>query len=45
MTNSDLILHFVNKYISEREKNIILKQQLEQLKQQMQDSIKVKTDK
>ncbi|MCI8470571.1 MAG: hypothetical protein HFJ35_03655 [Clostridia bacterium] len=45
MTNSDLILHFANKYITEREKNIILKQQLEQLKQQMQDSIKVKTDK
>jgi len=39
-----LILHFVDKYIAEKEKNIILQQQLEHQKQ-MQDDQKVKTDK
>jgi len=39
-----LILHFVDKYITEKEKNIILQQQLEHQKQ-MQDEKKVKTDK
>lgn len=44
LTNSDLILHFVNKYIAEREKNIILQQQLKQ-QEQMQDEKTVKTNK
>ncbi len=42
MNNCDLILHFVDKYIVEREKNIILQQQLEQ---QMQNEKQVKTNK
>lgn len=44
LNTSDLILHFVDKYIEEREKNSILQYQLEQQKQQMQDNNKVKTD-
>lgn len=44
LNTSDLILHFVDKYITEREKNIILQQKLEQQKQQMQYGNKVKTN-
>ena len=44
LNTSDLILHFANKYIAEREKNIILQQQLEQQHKQMQDDNKVKTN-
>lgn len=40
---SDLILHFANEYIAEREKNIILQQKLKQ-QQQMQNNNKVKTN-
>jgi hypothetical protein len=50
LNTSDLILHFVDKYITEKEKNIILqqkldcqKQQIQQI-QQMQDNNKVKTN-
>ena len=39
LNNCDLILHFVDKYIAEKEKNIILQQQLEQ-QRQMQDDKK-----
>lgn len=42
LNTSDLIMHFVDKYIEEKEKNIMLKQQLEQL--QMQENNKVKTN-
>lgn len=42
LNTSDLIMHFVDKYIAEKEKNFILKQQLEQL--QMQKNNKVKAD-
>ena len=41
LNTSDLILHFVDKYIGERERNIILQQKLEQ---QMQINNKVKTN-
>ena len=44
LNTSDLILHFVNKYIEEKEKNFLLKLQLEQKKQQMQNDNKVKTN-
>ena len=44
LNTSDLILHFVNKYIEEKEKNFFLHQQLEQQKQQMQKDNKVKTN-
>ena len=44
LNTSDLILHFADKYIAEREKNIRLQQQLEQQHKQMQDDNKVKTD-
>lgn len=44
LNTSDLILHFADKYISEREKNIKLQQQLEQQHKQMQDENKVKTN-
>ena len=37
MNNCDLILHFAEKYIAEKEKNIILQQKLEQ-QEQMQSS-------
>ena len=43
LNTSDLILHFAEKYIAEREKNIRLQQQLEQHKQ-MQNDNKVKTN-
>ena len=43
LNTSDLILHFAEKYIIEREKNIKLQQQLEQHKQ-MQNDNKVKTN-
>ena len=42
LNTSDLIMHFVDKYIEEKEKNIMLRQQLEQL--QMQENNKVKTN-
>ena len=42
LNTSDLILHFADKYIAEREKNIRLQQQLEQQHKQMQNDIKVK---
>lgn len=42
LNTSDLIMHFVDKYIEEKEKNIMLKKQLEQL--QMQENNKVKTN-
>ncbi len=42
LNTSDLIMHFVDKYIEEKEKNIMLKQQLKQL--QMQENNKVKTN-
>ena len=35
MNTSDLVLHFVNKYIEEKEKNFFLQQQLEQQKQDL----------
>ena len=41
MNNCDLILCFVDKYIAEREKNIILEQKLQQ---QKQNEKQVKTD-
>ena len=44
LNTSDLILHFADKYIAEREKNIKLQQQLEQQHKQMQDDNKVKTN-
>ena len=46
MNNCDLILHFVDKYITEKEKekNILLQQKLEQQKQ-MQSKNNVKTNK
>ena len=44
LNTSDLILHFADKYIAEREKNIRLQQQLEQQLKQMQDDNKVKTN-
>ncbi len=44
MNNCDLILHFVDKYIMEKEKNIILQHELEQQKQ-VQNFNNVKTDK
>lgn len=44
LTNGDLILYFVSKYIEEREKNIILQQQLEHQKQVL-DEKTVKTKK
>ena len=44
LNNCDLILHFVDKYIIEREKNIMLQQKLELQKQQSQDENKVKTN-
>ncbi len=44
LNTSDLILHFADKYIAEREKNIRLQQQLEQQYKQMQDDNKVKTN-
>ena len=44
LNTSDLILHFADKYIAEREKNIRLQQQLEQQHKQMQDYNKVKTN-
>lgn len=31
LNTSDLIMHFVDKYIEEKEKNIMLNQQLEQI--------------
>ena len=40
LNTSDLILHLVDKYIAEKEKNFMLKQQLEQ----MQENNKVKTN-
>ena len=43
LNNCDLILHFVDKYIAEREKNIILQQKLD-LQKQMQNNSKVKTN-
>lgn len=43
LNTSDLILHLVDKYIAEKEKNIILQQKLEPQNQQMQDYNKVKT--
>lgn len=42
LNTSDLIMHFVDKYIEEKEKNIMLRQQLEKL--QMQENNKVKTN-
>ena len=42
LNTSDLILHLVDKYIAEKEKNFMLKQQLEQI--QMQENNKVKTN-
>ncbi len=44
LNTSDLILHFADMYIAEKEKNIILQQQLEQQTEHMQDNNKVKTD-
>lgn len=44
LNTSDLILHFADKYIAEREKNIRLQQQLEQQHKLMQDDNKVKTN-
>lgn len=44
LNTSDLILHFVDKYILEREKNIILQQKIEQQNYRVQDNNKVKTD-
>lgn len=44
MNNCDLILHFVDKYIIEKEKNIILKQQLLQ-QQKMQNNSNAMTSK
>lgn len=44
LNTSDLILHFADKYIAEREKNIRLQQQLEQQHEQMQNDNKVKTN-
>ena len=42
LNTSDLILHLVDKYIAEKEKNFMLQQKLEQQNQQMQDDNKVK---
>lgn len=42
LNTSDLILHFADKYIAEREKNIRLQQQLKQ--QHEQNDNKVKTN-
>lgn len=44
LNTSDLILHLVDKYISEKEKNFMLQQKIEQQYQQMQDNNKVKTN-
>jgi len=44
LNSCDLILHFAEKYIAEKEKNIILQQKLEQQKQ-MQNNSNVKTNK
>lgn len=44
LNTSDLILHFADKYIAEREKNIRLQQQLEHQHEQMQNDNKVKTN-
>ncbi|MBO6233727.1 MAG: hypothetical protein J6I85_02785 [Clostridia bacterium] len=44
MNNCDLILHFVEKYITEKEKNILLQQELKQQKQ-VQSNTNVKTNK
>ena len=44
LNTSDLILHFADKYIAEREKNIRLQQQLEQQHKQIQNDNKVKTN-
>ena len=44
LNTSDLILHFVDKYIEEREKNFLLQQQLQQKEQQVQNDNKVKTN-
>ena len=44
LNTSDLILHFVDKYIEEKEKNFFLQQQLKLQKQQMQNGNKVKTN-
>lgn len=41
MNHCDLILNLVDKYIAEKEKNIILQQQLQQ---QIQDKKQVKTN-
>ena len=43
LNTADLILHFADKYIAEREKNFMLQQQLEQY-QQMQNEKKTKTN-
>ena len=43
MNHCDLILNFVDKYITEKEKNIILQQQLKQ-HQQEKDEKQVKTN-
>jgi len=44
LNHCELILHFVDKYIAEKEKNFVLQQQLEHQKQ-MQNDIQVKTNK
>ena len=44
LNTSDLILHLVDKYIAEKEKNFMLQQKIEQQYQQMQDDNKVKTN-
>lgn len=44
LNTSDLILHLVDKYIAEKEKNFMLQQKIEQQYQQMQDNNKVKTN-
>jgi len=41
---NDVILHLLDMVIAEKEKNIILQQQLEQQTEHMQDNNKVKTD-
>ena len=44
LNTSDLILHFADKYIKKKKKNIRLQQQLEQQHKQMQNDNKVKTN-
>lgn len=44
LNTSNLILHLVDKYIAEKEKNFMLQQKIEQQYQQMQDDNKVKTN-